>query len=55
MIYYMTSINHYFKNILFHNSILILFLIISVHYVLHLKKLDFDVFNPSFINLEIPV
>ena len=34
---------------------LTLFLIISLHHVLHLKTLDFDVFNPSFINLEVPV
>ena len=34
---------------------LTLFLIISLHYLLHLKTLDFDVFNPSLINLEVPV
>ena len=34
---------------------LTLFLIISLHHLLHLKTLDFDVFNPSFINLEVPV
>ncbi len=34
---------------------LTLFLIISLHHLLHLKALDFDVFNPSFINLEVPV
>ena len=52
---YMALILQYIKIFLFHNSILTLFLIISLHHVLHLKTLDFDVFNPSFINLEVPV
>ena len=52
---YMTLNYHYIKKILFHNSMLTLFLIISLHHVLHLKRLDFDVFNPSFINLEVHV
>ena len=51
----MTLNYHYIKNILFYNSMLTLFLIISLHHVIHLKTLDFDVFNPSFINLEVPV
>ena len=51
----MTLYHHYIKNIFFHNSMLTLFLIISLHHLLHLKTLDFDVFNPSFINLEVPV
>ena len=51
----MTLNHHYIKNFLFYNSMLTLFLIISLHHVLHLKALDFDVFNPSFINLEVPV
>ena len=50
----MTFYYHYIK-IFFHNSMLTLFLIISLHHLLHLKTLDFDVFNPSFINLEVPV
>ena len=52
---YMTLIFHNIKNFLFYNSIITLFLIISLHHVLHLKTLDFGVFNPSFINLEVPV
>ena len=51
----MTLNYHYIKNILFYNSMLNLFLIISLHHLLHLKTLDFDVFNPSFINLKVPV
>ena len=51
----MTLNYHYIKNILFYNSMLTLFLIISLHHLLHLKTLDYDVFNPSFINLEVPV
>ena len=50
----MTLNHHYIKNF-FHNSILTLFLIISLHHVIHLKTLDYDVFNPFFINLEVPV
>ena len=50
----MTLNCHYIKNF-FHNSILTLFLIISLHHVIHLKTLDYDVFNPSFINLEFHV
>ena len=51
----MTLTYHYIKNIFPHNSMLTLFLIISLHHVHHLKTLDYDVFNPSFINLEVPV
>ena len=51
----MTLNHHYIKNFFPHNSILTLFLIIPLYYVHHLKTLDFDVFNPSFINLEVPV
>jgi hypothetical protein len=51
----MTLNHHYIKNFLFYNSMLTLFLIISLHHVHHLKTLDYDVFNPSFINLEVPV
>ncbi len=51
----MTLNYHNIKNILFYNSMLTLFLIISLHHLLHLKTLDYDVFNPSFINLEVPV
>ena len=51
----MTLNYHNIKNILFYNSMLTLFLIISLHHVHHLKTLDYDVFNPSFINLEVPV
>ncbi len=51
----MTLNHHYIKNFLFYNSMLTLFLIISLHHLLHVKALDFDVFNPSFINLEVPV
>ena len=51
----MTLNYHYIKNIFPHNSMLTLFLIISLHHVLHLKTLDFGVFNSSFINLEVPV
>ena len=51
----MTLNHHYIKNFLFYNSMLTLFLIISLHHFHHLKTLDYDVFNPSFINLEVPV
>ena len=51
----MTLNYHNIKNILFYNSMLTLFLIISLHHAHHLKTLDFDVFNPFFINLEVPV
>jgi len=51
----MTLNYHYIKNIFPHNSMFTLFLIISLHHLLHLKTLDFDVFNPSLINLEVPV
>ena len=51
----MTLIFQHIKNFLFYNSMLTLFLIISLHHLLHLKTLDYDVFNPSFINLEVPV
>ena len=51
----MTLNYHYIKNIFPHNLMLTLFLIISLHHLLHLKTLDYDVFNPSFINLEVPV
>ena len=51
----MTLNYHYLKNIFPHDSMLTLFLIISLHHVHHLKTLDYDVFNPSFINLEVPV
>ena len=51
----MTLNYHYIKNIFPHNSMLNIFLIISLHHLLHPKTLDFDVFNPFFINLEFPV
>ena len=51
----MTLNYHNIKNILFYNSMLTLFLIISLHHAHHLKTLDYDVFNPSFINLEFHV
>ena len=55
MVNFMTFNYHYIKNIFPHNSMLTLFLIISLHRLLYLKTLNFDVFNPSFINLEVTV